>query len=109
MKLRVHGTLNKHFKITIAHQLDLKPKEAFGYDNHAVWICEAYVQRLKEKLVKTKCHLTQVMLHGVLKVGDKAKLLKMMINESTSEGIKRTYKHLPLQINLCLQRRTKKT
>jgi hypothetical protein len=35
-------------------------------------------------------------LLGVPKVGDKAKLLKTMINEKTSEVIERTWKHLPL-------------
>jgi hypothetical protein len=73
MKLRVHGTLNEHFNIIIVHQLDLKQKQAFGSYNHAIVICEAYVQRPKEKLVETKCHLTQVMLHGIPKVGEKGK------------------------------------
>jgi hypothetical protein len=50
MKLKMHGTLNKHFKIIIAHQLDLKPKETFGYCNDIVVICEAHVQRLKDLL-----------------------------------------------------------
>ncbi|CAM6036677.1 unnamed protein product [Sphagnum compactum] len=43
-----------HFKIALAHQLDLKPKEALGYCNHAVAICEARVQRLKEELAEAK-------------------------------------------------------
>jgi hypothetical protein len=32
----------------------------------------------------------------ILEVGVKAKSLKAMINERTSEGIKKTLKHLPL-------------
>jgi hypothetical protein len=42
MKSRVHETLNRHFKIALAHQLDLKPKEALGYYNHAVAIGEVH-------------------------------------------------------------------
>ncbi len=70
--------------------MDLKPKEALGYCNHAILICEARVQRLKEKLIEAKSHLTQVVLLRVLEVGVKAKSLKAMINERTSEGIKKT-------------------
>ncbi len=87
MKLRVHGNLNMHLKIALAHQLDIKLKEALEYCNHEVAICEAYVQRLKEELVEAKSHLTEVVLHGILEVGDKAKSLKTMINEWTSERI----------------------
>jgi len=70
--------------------LDLKPKEAFEYCNHVVAICEAYMRRLKDELLEAKSHLAQVVLRGVIKVGDKAKSLKAMINEWTSEGIQRT-------------------
>jgi hypothetical protein len=90
MKLRVHGTLNRHFKVVLEKYLDLKPKEALGYCIHVLAICEAHVQRLKEKRIEAKSHLTQVVLPRVLEVGVKAKSLKPMINESTSEGIKRT-------------------
>jgi len=70
--------------------LDVKPKEALEYCNHVVAICEAYVQRLKDELLEVKSHLAQVVLHGVIEVDDKAKSLKAMINEWTSEGIQRT-------------------
>jgi hypothetical protein len=43
MKLRVHETLNRDFKITFAHELNLKPKEAIGYYNHVVAIGEIHV------------------------------------------------------------------
>ncbi len=86
MKLRVHGTLNRHFKIALAHQLDLKPKEALGYCNHAVAICEARVQRLKEELAEAKSNLARAVLPGVPEAGDKAKSLKALIDERTSEG-----------------------
>ncbi|CAK9882777.1 unnamed protein product [Sphagnum jensenii] len=75
-----------HFKIALAHQLDLKPKEALGYCNHAVAICEARVQRLKEELAEAKSNLAQAVLPGVLEAGDKAKSLKALIDERTSEG-----------------------
>ncbi len=48
------------------------------------------MQRLKEELLEAKSHLAQVVLHGVIEVDDKAKSLKAMINEWTSEGIQRT-------------------
>jgi hypothetical protein len=35
-------------------------------------------------------------LPKVLKVGDKAKLLKAMINDNTNKGIKRTYNQFPI-------------
>ncbi|KAG0621756.1 hypothetical protein M758_3G045600 [Ceratodon purpureus] len=43
-----------YFKIAIAHQLDLKPKEALKYCSCAVAVCEARVQRLKHELAKTQ-------------------------------------------------------
>jgi molecular chaperone GrpE (heat shock protein) len=88
MKLRVHGNLNMHLKITLVHQLDLEPKEVLEYYNHAIAICEAYMQRLKEELVEAKSHLAQVVLHGILEVVDKAKSMKTMINEWNSENLK---------------------
>ncbi len=68
--------------------MDLKPKEALEYCNHAIAICEAYVQRLKEEIVEAKSHLAQVVLHGILEVSDKAKSMKTMINEWNTENLK---------------------
>jgi hypothetical protein len=48
------------------------------------------MRRLKDELLEAKSHLAQVVLRGVIKVGDKAKSLKAMINEWTSEGIQKT-------------------
>jgi hypothetical protein len=84
------------FKDSYCASAGPEAKGVFGYSNHIVVICKTHVQRLKEKLVEAKFHLTQVMLPTIPKVGDKAKLLKAMINESTRKGIERTYKHLPL-------------
>ncbi|XP_024364543.1 uncharacterized protein [Physcomitrium patens] len=39
-----------YFKIAIAKQLDLKPKEALIYCSNAVAVCEARVQRLKHEI-----------------------------------------------------------
>lgn len=43
-----------YFKIAIAHQLDLKPKEALSYCSNAVAVCEARVQRLKQELANAQ-------------------------------------------------------
>jgi hypothetical protein len=86
MELTVHGTLNRHFKIGLAHQLDLKPKEALGYCNNAVAICEARVQRLKEELAGAKSQQTQAELQGVPEASEKAGSLSVLKDESTTEG-----------------------
>ncbi|CAK9879667.1 unnamed protein product [Sphagnum jensenii] len=75
-----------HFKIGLAHQLDLKPKEALGYCNNAVAICEARVQRLKEELAGAKNQQTQAELQGVPEASEKAGSLSVLKDESTTEG-----------------------
>jgi SMC interacting uncharacterized protein involved in chromosome segregation len=44
------------------------------------------VQRLKEELAEAKSNLAQAVLPGVPEAGDKAKSLKALIDERTSEG-----------------------
>ncbi|KAH8956514.1 hypothetical protein BDL97_07G042500 [Sphagnum fallax] len=75
-----------HFKIGLAHQLDLKPKEALGYCNNAVAICEARVQRLKEELAGAKSQQTQAELQGAPEASEKAGSLSVLKDESTTEG-----------------------
>ncbi|CAK9275979.1 unnamed protein product [Sphagnum jensenii] len=75
-----------HFKIGLAHQLDLKPKEALGYCNNAVAICEARVQRLKEELAGAKSQQTRAELQGVPEASEKAGSLSVLKDESTTEG-----------------------
>lgn len=76
----------RHFKIALAHQLDLKPKEALGYCNNAVSICEARVQRLKQELAEAK--IQQVRLPGPLEAafGEEGKQLKLLEDERREAG-----------------------